>query len=354
MYDVIIIGGGPAGITAGIYIKRAGFKVLIISKGEGALIRTEKIENYYGFEMPISGKELIEKGEKQAKNLGIELIKKEVIGIKYTESGFEVMVANQSKDDRYVAETVVIATGVNRNKPNMKGLQEFEGKGVSYCAVCDAPFYRNKDVAVLGNGEYAIGEIEELLPIAKSVTMLTNGKKPIENRSIDVQINEKKIREFRGSNKIEKIEFEDDSSQKIDGVFIAQGTAGCLEFAKKLGAKTENNNIVVNDEMQTSIENIYACGDCTGGILQISKAVYEGTKAGLAICRAMMPVVAKIADENEGKIKVCKVNVDEEPDLAEKFGVMSIPTFVAIKNGKVLGTSIGVQDEEEILKMFDK
>lgn len=245
MYDVIIIGGGPAGITAGIYIKRAGFKVLIISKGEGALIRTEKIENYYGFEMPISGKELIEKGEKQAKNLGIELIKKEVIGIKYTESGFEVMVANQSKDDRYVAETVVIATGVNRNKPNMKGLQEFEGKGVSYCAVCDAPFYRNKDVAVLGNGEYAIGEIEELLPIAKSVTMLTNGKKPIENRSIDVQINEKKIREFRGSNKIEKIEFEDDSSQKIDGVFIAQGTAGCLEFAKKLGAKTENNNIVV-------------------------------------------------------------------------------------------------------------
>ena len=192
MYDVIIIGGGPAGITAGIYIKRAGFKVLIISKGEGALTRTEKIENYYGFEIPISGKELIEKGEKQAKNLGIELIKKEVIGVKYTESGFEVMVANQSKDDRYVAKTVVIATRVNRNKPNMKGLQEFEGKGVSYCAVCDAPFYRNKDVAVLGNGEYAIGEIEELLPIAKSVTMLTNGKEPIENRSIDVQINEKR------------------------------------------------------------------------------------------------------------------------------------------------------------------
>ena len=207
---------------------------------------------------------MIEKGEKQAKNLGIELIKKEVIGIKYTESGFEVMVANQSKADKYVAKTVIIATGVNRNRPNMKGLQEFEGKGVSYCAVCDAPFYRNKDVAVLGNGEYAIGET-------------------IENRSIDVQINEKKIREFRGTNKIEEIEFEDDSSQKIDGVFIAQGTAGCLEFAKKLGAKTENNNIVVNDEMQTSIENIYACGDCTGGILQISKAVYEGTKAGLVI-----------------------------------------------------------------------
>ena len=115
----------------------------------------------------------MEKGEKQAKNLGIELVKKEVIGIRYAENGFEVMVANQAKDEKYIAKIVVIATGVNRNSPNMKGLQEFEGKGVSYCAVCDAPFYRNKDVAVLGNGEYAIGEIEELLPIAKSVTMLT-------------------------------------------------------------------------------------------------------------------------------------------------------------------------------------
>ena len=283
MYDVIIIGGGPAGITSGIYIKRAGFNVLIISKGEGALTRTEKIENYYGFETPISGKELIEKGEKQARNLGIELIKKEVIGVKYTENGFEVTVANQSKDEKYIAKTVVIATGVSRSKPNIKGLKQFEGKGVSYCVICDAPFYRNKDVAVLGEGEYAIGEIEELLPIAKSVTMLTNGKEPIENRSINVQINEKKIREFRGLNKIEEIEFEDDSSQKINGVFIAQGTAGSIEFAKKLGAKTENNNIWVNDEMQTSIENVYACGDCTGGILQISKAVYEGTKTGLAI-----------------------------------------------------------------------
>ena len=286
MYDTIIIGSGPAGITASLYIKRAGFKVLIISKNESVLKGANKIENYYGFENPISGKELSQNGIKQAKRIGVEIIQKEVIGIKYAENNcYEVITANQAKDENYIAKTIVLATGVNRNRPNIKGVQEYEGRGVSYCAVCDAAFYKNKDVAVLGNGEYAVGEIQELLPIAKSVTMLTNGKEPIENRSIDekLKINQKKIREFRGTNKIEEIEFEDSTKQNINGIFIAQGTASSLDFAKKLGAKIEENHIVVNEKMQTTIPNVYACGDCTGGILQISKAVYEGTKAGLEI-----------------------------------------------------------------------
>lgn len=287
MYDVIIIGSGPAGITAGLYIKRAGFNVLIISKNQGALEKASKIENYYGFENPISGKELITNGIKQAKRLEIDIIEREVIGIKYAEQGeYEVITANQPKDERYLTKVVAIATGANRNKPNIKGIKEYEGRGISYCAVCDAAFYRNKDVAVLGNGEYAISEIEELLPVATSVTMLTNGKEAIENRNFSngkLEINEKKIREFRGTSKIEEIEFEDGSYQKVNGIFIAQGIANSLDFAKKLGAKIENNCIVVNEQMETTIPNIYACGDCTGGILQISKAVYEGTKAGLSI-----------------------------------------------------------------------
>lgn len=287
MHDVIIIGSGPAGITAGLYIKRAGFNVLIISKNQGALEKASKIENYYGFEDPISGKDLITNGIKQAKRLGIDIIEKEVIGIKYEEhGGYEVITANQSKKERYIAKVVVIATGANRNKPNIKGIEEYEGKGISYCAVCDAAFYRNKKVAVLGNGEYAIGEIEELLPVATSVTMLTDGKDPIENRSFNhekLEINQKKIQEFRGESQIEEIKFEDGSHQKVNGIFIAQGIANSLDFAKKLGAKIENNCIVVNEKMETTIPNIYACGDCTGGILQISKAIYDGTKTGLSI-----------------------------------------------------------------------
>lgn len=285
MYDTIIIGNGPAGVSASLYIKRAGFKVLIISKNEGALTKAEKIDNYYGFENTISGKELLENGTNQAMRLGVEFINREVISIKYSKENFEVVVANQSPNEKYIAKTIVIATGANRNKPNIKGTKEFEGKGISYCAVCDAFFYRNKDVAVLGNGEYALGEIEELLPVVKSITMLTDGKDYVENREIadKVNINTKPIEEFRGTDKIEEIEFKDKSSQKISGIFIALGIANSLDFAQKLGARIENGNILVDDNMETTVKNVYACGDCTGGILQISKAVYEGTKAGLSI-----------------------------------------------------------------------
>lgn len=287
MYDSIIIGSGPAGITASLYMVRAGLKVLIISKNESTLDKAEHIENYYGFENGISGKELNDTGIKQAQNLGVEFLEKEVISIKYAENGYEVVVANQGIDEKYLAKTIVLATGTNRNKPRIKGLKEFEGKGISYCAICDGAFFRNKDVGVLGNGDYAISEIEELLPIVKSVTMYTNGLEPIEYRSDNVNINTKKIREFRGENIIQEIEFEDDSIEEINGIFVALGVATSTDFAKKLGARIENNYIVVNDKMETTVPNIYACGDCAGGLLQISKAVYQGTVAGLEVIRKL-------------------------------------------------------------------
>lgn len=288
MYDSIVVGSGPAGITASIYMARAGLKVLIISKNQSALNKTDKIENYYGFEMPISGKELNENGIKQAKRIGVKFLEKEVVSIKYFENDcYEVIVANQGKDEKYIAKTIVLATGTNRNRPNIKGIKEFEGRGISYCAICDAPFFRNKDVGVLGNGDYAIKEIEELLPVVKSVTMLTDGLEPIEYRNENLNINTKKIREFRGNNIIEEVEFEDNTTENINGIFIAQGVATSVDFAKKLGAMIEKDYIVVNEKMETTVPNIYACGDCTGGLLQISKAVYQGTVAGLEVIRKL-------------------------------------------------------------------
>ena len=288
MFDSIIIGSGPAGISASIYMARAGLKVLVISKQEGTLDKAEKIENYYGFENPITGTELKQTGIRQAKRLGVNVLEKEVVGIKYSDNDcYEVVVANQSIQEKYIAKTVVLATGVNRNKASIKGITEFEGRGISYCAICDAAFYRNKNVAVLGNGDYAIEEIQQLLPVANSVMMITDGKQPVQYRNDNVKINTKKIREFRGYEKIQEIEFEDDSKQEIDGVFIAQGVASSIDFAKKLGARIENNYIVVNEKMETNVPNIYACGDCTGGVLQISKAVYEGTIAGLEIIKKL-------------------------------------------------------------------
>ena len=278
MYDVIIIGSGPAGISAAIYLKRAKKNVLIISKGNSALEKAEKIDNYYGV-LSISGKELYELGIKQINNLDIPLEDDEVTNISF-ENRFVVTTANRD----YEAKYVIIATGTNRKTPNIKGIKEFEGKGVSYCAICDAFFYRNKDVAVIGNGNYAIHEASHLKPVAKSVTILTNGKEMVENRSAtNFEIDQTPIREFRGTNVIEEIEFDNNNTKKIDGVFIAIGTASSTDLAKKIGAIVKNNNIAVDENMQTNVKGLYACGDCTGGLLQVNKAVYEGAKAAMNI-----------------------------------------------------------------------
>lgn len=216
VYDVIIIGSGPAGISASIYAKRRKLSVLIISKGNGALEKTEKVDNYYGFPKGISGKELYNNGFNQAKELGIEIIEDEVVSLNYLEN-FEVDTVNSN----YKSKSVILATGTSRIIPNIKGIKEFEGKGVSYCAICDAFFYKGKDVAVLGNGNYAIHEMEQLKPVVNSVTIFTNGEEMIENRDIDVNVENRKITEFRGTDKIQEVEFEDNKIQKINGVFIA-------------------------------------------------------------------------------------------------------------------------------------
>ncbi|MGN1270350.1 MAG: NAD(P)/FAD-dependent oxidoreductase [Clostridia bacterium] len=280
MYDVIVIGGGPAGVSAAIYAKRRNLSVLIISKRGGTLDTVKTIENYYGFPKGISGKELYINGLKQAENLEIEVVEDEVLAVEKQEY-FEVETVNS----KYKAKAVILATGTNRNTPNIKGVKEFEGKGVSYCAVCDAFFYKGKDVAVLGNGNYAIHELQALEPVANSVTVFTNGEQIVENRSDNIKVNTKKIREFRGDTKLQEVEFEDNTKQFLNGLFIALGTASSNDLARKIGARIENNSIVVNENMETTVPGLFACGDCTGGLLQISKAVYEGTKAGLAVLK---------------------------------------------------------------------
>ena len=141
-------------------------------------------------------------------------------------------------------------------------------------------------MAVIGDGNYAIHEAKLLKPIVKSVVILTNGKKMIENRdSQNFDIDETNIREFRGDNIIKEVDFENNNKRKIDGVFIAIGTASSVDLAKKIGALVKNNNIVVDEKMQTTVSNLYACGDCTGGLLQVNKAVYEGAIAALSIIK---------------------------------------------------------------------
>lgn len=279
MYDVIIIGAGPAGISASLYTTRGNLKTLVIYNGISSLEKAKKIDNYYGFKDGISGEELYKIGIEQTQKLETEVKNEEVLKIEIIENGFSVKTIN----GEYNSKSVILATGSKKNKPKIKGIEKFEGKGVSYCAICDGFFYRNKNVCVLGSGNYAISETNDLVNIAKDIKILTNGEEAPEFRAENVSINTSKIKQINGEDKVEEIEFENGDRLAADGVFVAEGTAGSLEFAKKLGIITKDNKIVVNEKMETNIKGIYACGDITGGILQVSTAVADGTIAGMQV-----------------------------------------------------------------------
>ena len=281
MYDVIILGAGPAGISASLYTKRANLKTLILYNDKSGLEKASLIENYYGFKNGITGEELYNTGIEQAKNIGVEVLKEEVVKIENNIEHFNVVTTR----NEYQAKNLILATGNKKNRPKIKGIEKFEGKGVSYCAICDGFFYRNRSVAVLGSGNYAISETNELINIADNITILTNGKEAPEFRADNVKVDTKEIEEIDGEDKVEEVKFKDGTTIKTDGIFVAEGVAGSSEFAKKLGIITQKDKIVVNENMETNIKGIYACGDCTGGLLQVSKAVYEGAKAGLEVIK---------------------------------------------------------------------
>ena len=182
---------------------------------------------------------------------------------------------------KYETKTIIMAVGQKRKELEVKGACELEGKGVSYCAICDGFFYKNKDVVVIGSGDYAVSETNDLINLANKVTILTNGDKAPNIRAHNVEVITKNIKEISGENKVEQVVFQDDTKLKTDGVFIAQGGNGPTALAKKLGLVIKNNRIDVDENMHTNIEGTFACGDCTVGLLQVCKAVYDGAKAGL-------------------------------------------------------------------------
>ncbi|MFA6627941.1 MAG: NAD(P)/FAD-dependent oxidoreductase, partial [Bacilli bacterium] len=173
------------------------------------------------------------------------------------------------------------ATGASRKTPPIKNLTQLEGKGVSYCAICDAFFYRKKNVAVIGSGEYALHEAKELVNTAQAVTIFTNGETPSFILDSQIKVIETPIDAIEGDDFVTGVRLKDGTVNALDGIFVAVGIAGSASFARTLGAEIDNSKIVVNEKMATNIPGLYACGDATGGLLQIAKAVYEGAVAGL-------------------------------------------------------------------------
>lgn len=276
MFDAVIIGAGPAGISAGLYLKRANKNVLILYHGESQLEKAHKIDNFYGFPLGITGKDLYINGINQAVNLGIEVKDLEVLSIQMNE---KMEYTIRTSEEEFNGKVVILATGNKKLRPNIKGVELFEGSGVSYCAICDGFFYRKKNVVVIGSGTYAISEATELKNVTPNVTILTNGLEL--NGTTDIPVINKEIKEIVGEGRVSGVKFMDDTTLDVNGVFIALGEAGGADFAKKLGIYMEKDNIVVDENMRTNIPGVYACGNVVGGLLQINKAAYEGAKAGL-------------------------------------------------------------------------
>ncbi|MDR2898164.1 MAG: NAD(P)/FAD-dependent oxidoreductase [Spirochaetaceae bacterium] len=278
IYDSIVIGKGPAGISAAIYIKRGGLDVLVLGSGAGALERAEKIDNFYGFPQTVSGKELLDRGLEQAKRLGVTVKTEEVLALNMEEY-FTVVTAR----GRYETKTVVFATGKSRVGLKVAGFEELKGKGISFCATCDGFFFRDKKLAVVGAGDYAAHELKDLQAFSQDVTVFTNGEKTVSSLiPADIPVIHEPITGFYGSGKLESLKTSA-GEYPIDGAFIAIGTANAADFAAKTGIAMEGASISVNRDFMTNMPGIFAAGDCTGGLFQIAKAVSDGAQAGLGV-----------------------------------------------------------------------
>jgi len=284
-YDLIIIGAGPAGLTAGVYAGRYLLKTLIIGKLPGGMIsEAHKVCNFPSYKT-ISGMELTKKMVEQVKELGIEVKSEEVKEIK-TNEVFEIKTDNLT----YKTKKIILAVGRKRKKLNILGEKEFLGKGVSYCATCDAGFFKDKDVAIVGGSNTALTAALLLAEYAKKVYIIYRKgsffraepawiKQVEKNKKIKTIFNAN-VQEIYGKERVEKVKLDNKSDLKVDGIFVEIGSIPDEKFSKQLGLKTEKKYIKVNKKQETNIKGIFAAGDVTDNLLkQAVTACGEGAIA---------------------------------------------------------------------------
>ena len=288
MRKCIIIGAGPAGMNAALYLKRAGIDVVLIEKEVpgGEMLKTNKIENYLGFES-IDGGELALKMSKQIKDLGIKIMKDKVLNVTKSDKFIVEM-----EKEKIEADYVIVATGRTPRKLGLRGEDELTGKGISYCAVCDGAFYRGKEVAVIGGGDAALTEALYLADLCAKVYVvvrrdlraseaLQSRVKAKENIIVLKNVNVSKL---DYDERLSSIILDDGKTLPVSGMFIAIGGMPQLNFLDDLDVMIKNGYIVTNDKMESSVKGLYAAGDVRyKDYYQIVTAVSDGAVAALSI-----------------------------------------------------------------------
>jgi len=293
VYDVVIIGGGPAGLSAAQYAARSNLKTVVIDKSPdaGALAYSSKIENYPGVPEPLSGPELLDIFRKQAVNFGAEYVEKQVVGVKLGDDMKEVYTIDQA----YVGKTMIIATGSMGRKATIKGEAQFLGRGVSYCAICDAAFYKGMTVCVIGDSEEAVKEAGLLTRFAQIVYLISPSKGlKVEDdhptlRSENLKVLKgQSVTSIEGNEVVERIRMVDsdrnETALELSGVFVyLHGSKPIIDFLGEAIELSEEECVVTNRMMQTSIPGVFAAGDVTcTEVRQVVIAASNGCIAALS------------------------------------------------------------------------
>ncbi len=295
-FDTIIIGAGPAGLTAAIYSSWLGLDTVVLDAGVagGKASEAHNIENFPGFEEGIKGRELTEKMRKQAVRFGAKIIEtEEVVGLDLNGA----IKRATTRKRTYLSRAVIIATGTQKRKLRVPGETEFLGRGVSYCVVCDGPFFRNAGAAVIGNGQEAAIDALFLADIAKRVTIVTHSKELKVEGALDRQLRDKanveiingQVAAILGDKIVKSIRIIEKDSQReiekdVNGVFISLGGVPMTEVVKRAGLKVDKNGCLTVDRMlRTNVEGVYAAGDCTCGGMQVVTATGEGAMAAMKV-----------------------------------------------------------------------
>jgi len=272
-FDVVIIGAGPSGYTAGIYCSRAGYDTLILSGilPGGQLVNTTEVENYPGFENGVMGPDLMIDMRKQSQRMGTTIIDDEVVNVDFRRKPFKVLTASEE----YEGRAVIIATGATPRKMGLEGEETFGGKGVSYCATCDGPFFRNQEIVVVGGGDSAIEEATFLTKFATTVHLVhrrdeLRASKVMQERAL----NNEKIKfhwdsaviDIKGDQKVQQailknLKTNEETTLDIGGLFVAIGHNPNTELFKEQIELDDKGYVVLKNQTHTNIEGIFAAGD---------------------------------------------------------------------------------------------
>ena len=401
IWDSLIIGGGPGGLAAGIYCGRSKLKTLLLEKGSlgGQVVEYEELENYPGFGRGSKGAEVVGKMAEHAREFGLHIEKEEVAKIELQDN---LKIVHTKSGRKFCAKTVILALGAKPRFLGVKGEKELTGKGVSYCATCDANFFEELDVVVIGNGDKAIEEAIYLTKFADKVTIvIRRGMNEIGANKVSVEralanpkiswIFNSTVEEIQGDGIVETVSLRNIqdgelTEVKTDGVFVFIGIEPNTSFLSGVIELDTRGWIITDDKMETSVEGIYAVGDVrTKFLRQVVTAVSDGAIAAVAaekyleeeddfrerVLNSPKPVVVgfwsmdkkesavfleeveSIVKETASSVQVAKVEVSKKVELAKRYDIRETPTVLFFEKGKIthrLSGTFSMDDVESGLK----